>query len=142
MPSSSLLLGVGAILSAFTSTVSANLYEELESYNGQNWMTGFEVKTDEFNNGFVSYQTEQDARDAGLLASAGNDILFGVDSTQGPLNWQNGPGRKSVRMEGRKDYNKGLFVLDVKSMPTGCGLWPAFWSLGREVCRTRIEYSR
>lgn len=31
------------------------------------------------------------------------------------------------------EYNKGLFVLDVKHMPGGiCGTWPAFWSLGRE----------
>ena len=32
-----------------------------------------------------------------------------------------------------KEYNKGLFVLDIKHMPGGiCGTWPAFWSLGRE----------
>jgi len=33
----------------------------------------------------------------------------------------------------KKDYNKGLFVLDIKHMPGGiCGTWPAFWALGRE----------
>jgi hypothetical protein len=42
-------------------------------------------------------------------------------------------GRESVRLEGKKDYNHGLFVLDIKHMPGGiCGTWPAFWALGRE----------
>lgn len=35
--------------------------------------------------------------------------------------------RNSVRLEGLKRYNRGLFIIDVRHMPAGCGTWPAFW---------------
>jgi hypothetical protein len=35
--------------------------------------------------------------------------------------------RESVRLEGKQRFNRGLFVLDVAHMPSGCGVWPAFW---------------
>lgn len=40
----------------------------------------------------------------------------------------NGNGfRESVRLEGKRRFNRGLFILDVAHMPAGCGVWPAFW---------------
>lgn len=33
----------------------------------------------------------------------------------------------SIRLEGLKRYNRGLFILDIRHMPEGCGTWPAFW---------------
>ena len=39
---------------------------------------------------------------------------------------EKGP-RNSVRLEGLKRYNRGLFIIDVRHMPSGCGTWPAFW---------------
>ena len=39
---------------------------------------------------------------------------------------QNGP-RDSVRLEGKKRFDRGLFILDVRHMPDGCGVWPAWW---------------
>eukprot|EP00526_Cylindrotheca_closterium_P013503 CAMPEP_0113647456 /NCGR_PEP_ID=MMETSP0017_2-20120614/25118_1 /TAXON_ID=2856 /ORGANISM="Cylindrotheca closterium" /LENGTH=535 /DNA_ID=CAMNT_0000559509 /DNA_START=176 /DNA_END=1783 /DNA_ORIENTATION=+ /assembly_acc=CAM_ASM_000147 len=38
----------------------------------------------------------------------------------------NGP-RESIRLEGKRRYNRGLFIIDLRHMPQGCGLWPAFW---------------
>jgi len=35
--------------------------------------------------------------------------------------------RYSLRLEGKRRFNRGLFLLDVRHMPTGCGAWPAFW---------------
>jgi hypothetical protein len=35
--------------------------------------------------------------------------------------------RDSVRLEGKRQFNRGLFILDVRHMPAGCGTWPAFW---------------
>lgn len=61
----------------------------------------------------------------------GNDNYLGVDFTT-PLA-VNGPGRASVRIETKKTYNDGLYIVDVKHMPGGiCGTWPAFWSLGED----------
>lgn len=132
MPSPSLFLGVGAILS-LSSCILAAKYELRDSYNGKNWLDAFEFKTHDLNNGFVNYVDERTAKSMGLYQTVGDDIKFGVDATE-RLNSADGKdtGRKSVRLEGKKDYNQGLFIIDVKSMPAQCGLWPAFWSLGRE----------
>jgi len=40
--------------------------------------------------------------------------------------------RESVRLEGRTLFNRGLFILDVRHMPAGCGVWPAFWLTNEE----------
>ncbi|KAI5783743.1 hypothetical protein FPQ18DRAFT_381923 [Pyronema domesticum] len=39
-------------------------------------------------------------------------------------------GRPSVRVESKKTFDHGLFVLDVDHAPWGCGVWPAFWTFG------------
>jgi hypothetical protein len=131
MPSPSLFLGVGIILSAFSSTALAATYQVQDSYTAKNWLDGFQFGTYDKNNGFVNYLDETGSKNLGLYATSGTDVLFGADSTES-LNYKSAVGRKSVRFEGKKDYNHGLFVLDVKKMPSGCGMWPSFWSLGRE----------
>lgn len=35
--------------------------------------------------------------------------------------------RDSLRLEGKRNFNRGLFIVDVRHMPEGCGSWPAFW---------------
>jgi len=35
--------------------------------------------------------------------------------------------RDSVRLEGKTRFDRGLFILDVRHMPDGPGIWPAFW---------------
>ncbi|GAX16484.1 hypothetical protein FisN_19Lh064 [Fistulifera solaris] len=35
--------------------------------------------------------------------------------------------RFSIRLEGKRRFNRGLFVLHVDHIPAGCGTWPAFW---------------
>ena len=39
---------------------------------------------------------------------------------------EEGP-RNSVRLEGKTRFNRGLFIMDLSHMPSGCGTWPAFW---------------
>mmetsp|Transcript_14551 Transcript_14551/g.21461 ORF Transcript_14551/g.21461 Transcript_14551/m.21461 type:complete len:449 (-) Transcript_14551:2029-3375(-) len=41
--------------------------------------------------------------------------------------------RQSVRLEGKQRFNNGLFILDVRHMPVGCGVWPAFWLTDEDV---------
>jgi hypothetical protein len=131
MPSSSLFLSVGTILSALSSTAVATQYSQSESFTGKNWLDAFKFETYDLNNGFVNYVTEGVAKSSKLYKVEGDDVMFGVDSTE-TLDYKKMPGRKSVRLEGKKNYNHGLFVLDVKAMPGVCGMWPAFWSLGQE----------
>ncbi|GMI48331.1 hypothetical protein TrCOL_g8825 [Triparma columacea] len=35
--------------------------------------------------------------------------------------------RHSIRLEGLTRFQRGLFLLDLNHMPSGCGTWPAFW---------------
>lgn len=35
--------------------------------------------------------------------------------------------RNSIRLEGLRRFNRGLFILDLRHMPAGCATWPAFW---------------
>ena len=35
--------------------------------------------------------------------------------------------RQSIRLESIQRYDRGLFIIDIRHMPTGCGVWPAFW---------------
>jgi hypothetical protein len=39
---------------------------------------------------------------------------------------EDGP-RNSIRLEGKRRFERGLFLLDVRHMPNGPGVWPAFW---------------
>lgn len=40
-------------------------------------------------------------------------------TTEGP--------RNSVRLEGLRRFNRGLFIIDLRHMPVSCGTWPALW---------------
>jgi len=40
--------------------------------------------------------------------------------------------RDAVRMEGKKRYDRGLFIIDLRHMPAGCASWPAFWLVDEE----------
>ena len=130
MPSSSLILSVGAIFSALSPTVLATKYSQSETFTASNWLDAFKFETYDLNHGFVNYVNENTAKKSGLYKIDGGDVTFGVDAEE-KLKVAD-KGRKSVRLEGKKSYNKGLFVLDVKEMPGVCGMWPAFWSLGQE----------
>lgn len=106
-------------------------------------------------NGYVTYVAEQRARDV-AIANISYEVdeldrfyqrrnLGGADSegeeeTATKTNQSKtepflylktaateaGP-RESVRLEGKKRFNRGLFIIDVRHMPAGCGAWPAFW---------------
>ncbi|UPX20445.1 uncharacterized protein EKO05_0010676 [Ascochyta rabiei] len=131
MPSLSLLFGFGFTLS---SLASATKYTAQDTYAGSSFFDSFNFVTEEKTNGFVKYVDRSRAESQGYINYKDGDAIFGVDY-KSKLDSSSGKdvGRESVRLEGKKEYNKGLFVLDVKHMPGGiCGTWPAFWSLGRE----------
>ncbi|KAF5310922.1 hypothetical protein D9619_007968 [Psilocybe cf. subviscida] len=60
------------------------------------------------------------------LNEAGNAILK-VDTS--PVVWDNK--RDSVRITSQREYDIGsLWIIDVVHLPTGCSVWPAFWTKG------------
>ncbi|KAI8931634.1 hypothetical protein NX059_011285 [Plenodomus lindquistii] len=131
MPSISTLLGVGTVLSTLSTTAFAASYKLEETFTADNWLDAFEFQTYDYNFGFVEYVQSSTAMQRGMYRKdQDGDIRFGVDSTE-TLKVTD-KGRKSVRLEGRKNYEQGLYIIDIKNMPGKCGMWPAFWALGED----------
>lgn len=131
MLSSSVCLSVGLALSALSSTATATLYKLGDTYAGTTFLDGFDFFTArDPTNGFVKYLDKTTAMNGKQIKMVGTDNYIGVDYNTS-LTVAGGVGRGSVRIESKKSYNKGLFIVDIKHMPGGiCGTWPAFWSLG------------
>jgi hypothetical protein len=93
--------------------------------------------------GCVDFLTEAEARAAGLTGiNAAGQVFMRTDNTT--LNPKDGDGRtarQSVRVSSKRtfdpktlgdrndksDEGSVMVVLDVSHMPSGCGVWPAFW---------------
>lgn len=71
--------------------------------------------------GFQTYVSRQKANKLGLL-----DV-----HPDGSLTMKSAPNagkqRFSIRLEGKRRFERGLFLLHVDHIPAGCGTWPAFW---------------
>ncbi|KKY19351.1 putative endo-beta [Diplodia seriata] len=117
------------VLSLFVSETAAQTYTLVDDYTPNNWFERFNFFTDgDPTNGHVQYVNESWATQHGLVGY-GDSVYMGVDHTN--TYSETGPGRPSVRLESKKVYNHGLFILDLNHMPIGCGTWPAWWTLGK-----------
>ena len=86
------------------------------------WLTGTLQGYDP-TNGFVRYGSFAESFKKGLIHTKPGKIFMGVDHENvAPF------GRDSVRIESKKLFGHGLFILELEHMPVGCGTWPAFWS--------------
>lgn len=104
--------------------VSLSLMRE---YKGQNFFGQFDFFTDyDPTHGYTNFIGSAEAFASGL-ASANNDAVYiGSDHD----NIASGRGRNSIRLQSKDTYNKGLIIADFAHMPSGCGTWPAFWTVG------------
>ncbi|EHL01813.1 putative endo-1,3(4)-beta-glucanase [Glarea lozoyensis 74030] len=127
------LMKVGAFALACASAASAaKIYTIDETYEGEGFFNKFNFFTGlDPTRGYVQYQSQADAASTKFGSKLVNTIngqnFMGVDhtNTYDPF----GAGRPSVRIETKKTYNHGLFILDLAHMPSStCGNWPAFWT--------------
>lgn len=125
MATSSLFLRCLTISSFITSITALTGYQLEESYSGNNFFDAFDFFTAaDPTHGFVTYVSESDASQQGLISVRSDGVYMGVDSKK-ILN-PTGPGRNSVRIESKKSWTHGLFIADLSHMPGGaCGSWPA-----------------
>ncbi|KAF6766007.1 glycoside hydrolase family 16 protein, partial [Ephemerocybe angulata] len=94
-----------------------------DEYAGQTFYDGFSF----FNNlpdPTNSYVNESYARAQRLVyvQDDGKVIMKADDQTT--------LAQGAVRIESNKKYDGGLFILDLNRAPWGCGVWPAFWTVG------------
>jgi len=88
--------------------------------------------------GFQNYVGEDAARSFGLVGAAGDggdalDILPRWLAPDEASTEEFAAKPVSVRLEGKRRFDKGLFVFDVEHMPAGCGMWPAIWLTNEET---------
>ena len=72
-------------------------------------------------NMYVSKEKAMQSEIASVKDENGEEYVFmsSASTSHGP--------RDSVRLEGKRRFDRGLFLLDVVHMPNGPGVWPAFW---------------
>ncbi|THV02493.1 glycoside hydrolase family 16 protein [Dendrothele bispora CBS 962.96] len=100
-----------------------------DHYQGQDFLDQWNFfSNDDPTHGLVDYQSKGDAVDKGLAYVQGDGTaVLKVDNSTWLGSGQN---RASVRISTKKKYNGGLFIADIYTMPHGCSLWPAYWSVG------------
>ncbi|KAF9533563.1 concanavalin A-like lectin/glucanase domain-containing protein [Crepidotus variabilis] len=98
-------------------------------YEGRNFFDSFDFFAfRDPTEGHVNYVNKSDAFAKRLAyVTDDNKVVMKTDSwTKLPL----GTYRDSVRINTKKTYTTGLFIIDMDKAPWGCAVWPAFWSTG------------
>ncbi|KIV92814.1 hypothetical protein PV10_04080 [Exophiala mesophila] len=116
-----------SVLSLLVASATASYVLE-DDYAASSFASMFDFFTgDDPTHGYVNYINQQQAQNQGMYKVENGAVYMGVDSS----NVASGRGRDSIRISSKKEYNHGLFILDLAHMPAGaCGTWPAFWLLG------------
>lgn len=69
------------------------------------------------------YVDQTTAEGLNLTYATEESVVVKVDTS----NQKATSGRKSVRIESKRQYDTGLFIFDILHTPYACGLWPALW---------------
>jgi len=115
------------------------LIERQEGMDFFSYYNFYEGKDSVGSNGYLDYVGEERALDLGILnvtLEQDSDDVYASNSTgnasaepfvyMGSAPTADGP-RESIRLEGKRRFHRGLFIIDLRHMPAGCGVWPAFW---------------
>ncbi|KAH8834913.1 glycoside hydrolase family 16 protein [Flagelloscypha sp. PMI_526] len=110
-----------------TATSKASNWKLAESHQGTSFFDGWDFYTDsDPTHGRVTFVPANAAFDSGLASVSNSSIFMRVDTEQTVSDT-----RQSVRITTRSQWsNGGLFMTDIQHMPTGCAVWPAWWSNG------------
>ncbi|KAF4610935.1 hypothetical protein D9613_007004 [Agrocybe pediades] len=110
-------------------TNSTSKYKLVDFYQGESFLNDWNFfSSADPTHGNVNYQTKDNAIAKKLaFVDANGAATLAVDDFS---NVAVGGKRDSVRISSKKKYNNGLFIADFFSMPHGCSVWPAYWSVG------------
>ncbi|KAK4549534.1 hypothetical protein LTR36_006531 [Oleoguttula mirabilis] len=118
----------------FATLCTAQQYSLQSSFAGPSFFDNFDFWTaGDPTYGYVHYVDQAVAEQYGMINTANNAAVWGVDTTQ-TLDPTANLGRLSIRLTSIQSWTHGLFILDLEHMPANqCGVWPAFWTLGSGV---------
>ncbi|WBW70997.1 glycosyl hydrolase family Crr1 [Schizosaccharomyces osmophilus] len=101
-------------------------YTMLKSYEGESFFDNFDFFSEaDPTKGFVQYKTREASEQMGLIHANSTNVIMTADNKEKAPN-----GRPSVRISTKEYFKNVLIILDVLHAPTGCGTWPAFWTVG------------
>lgn len=133
-----LLLGIGAVIFLVRQKengLPTGEYELVECQEGEDFFkyyTFFDGPDSLGSAGYNIYVSKERAHELGI-ANVTHDPETGKDRIfMQSAKTQKGHPRESIRLEGNRRFNHGLFLLDLNHMPAGCGVWPAFWLTDEE----------
>jgi len=98
-------------------------YKLYKTVDSTTFMSFFNFDTHDYNHGNVQYVPADQAKSLNMLRFNNNQIYMGAEMNS----WGK---RKSIKVLSKETFNKGLFIMDAKHMPAGCGTWPAWWLTG------------
>ncbi|KAG6907307.1 hypothetical protein DXG01_009471 [Tephrocybe rancida] len=119
------------LLAAASSSIAA--YQSLREYAGNTFFDKWDYwgKIDDTTWGNVTYLDRNSANTQRLTYVDGNGhAIVRVDNTTNiaPATLVNRP---SIRITSQDTYGVGnLIIIDVAHLPSGCSVWPSFWTLG------------
>ncbi|KAF9076327.1 concanavalin A-like lectin/glucanase domain-containing protein [Rhodocollybia butyracea] len=100
-----------------------------DEYSGSTFFDNFTFYTGpDPTHGTVNFTDSVTAFSSGLAFVQDNGVVIMQGDNFTTL--AEGVNRNSVRISSNKQYNTGLFILDINQAPWGCGVWPAFWTVG------------
>ncbi|OHE96408.1 endo-beta-glucanase [Colletotrichum orchidophilum] len=104
-------------------------YQLSDTYSGEDFFDRFNYfNTYDPTAGAVHYVGAAEAASRNLTFATSSTAVLRVDHTTGNTSTPDAStGRFSVRVESKTQYDKGLFIFDVKHTPYGCASWPALW---------------
>ncbi|KAI0304861.1 concanavalin A-like lectin/glucanase domain-containing protein [Russula brevipes] len=98
-----------------------------DTYDASNFFDSFSFFTGDDPTHYVDNVTAF-SHNLSYISSDGKIIMKGDDTST----LQAGQNRESVRVSSHAVYNTGLFILDINRAPWGCGVWPAYWTVGAD----------
>lgn len=76
---------------------------------------------------YPSYVDRATAAHFNLTSASASSAILRVDTSETDTS----TGRRSVRVESKPQYDRGLFIFDVIHTPYQCSVWPALWLTNR-----------
>ncbi|KAI0738520.1 glycoside hydrolase family 16 protein [Daedaleopsis nitida] len=105
----------------------ADSYKLFKEYAGQTFFDDWDYfDGSDPTHGLVNFLTGDDASKLAYVQKDGTAVI-GVDTSD---NVPVGGKRDSIRITSKDSFKRGLFIADIYSMPHGCSVWPAYWSIG------------
>ena len=74
--------------------------------------------------GYVKFVSRDEALSSSLLSLSEGTVRMAAETTD-----TSSP-RRSIRVQSKALFSGAIFIIDLNHIPTGCGTWPAFWSVG------------